>query len=186
MKVRSDKWMVFFLVGALFVPWLGLLGCESQNEDETPVPTTMVVTNTVNGVTQTNVVVATNAPPVADEVNEAEAPPPAEVDIAEAPAAPALILLGSWRGIYENQDGRSRLQLHIGTQNEAGVSGQASTGMGDGTCDGSLTGSHLSLFIHFFDDNWMQLEGEVDLESILYVGTWETRNGSTGTFGVSR
>ena len=152
----------------------GLAGC-GDDDDPEPATLAMRVTNAVDGVTslvETNFVSSEELDPVATP---------------DPPAAAALHLLGSWNGVYENQGGRSRLHLDIGTQDGNEVSGQVSTGgMGEGVCGGTLSGNRLVLTIHFFDDNWMRLEGDVNGESTLYRGTWSTRSGNSGSFGVER
>lgn len=65
---------------------LAMIGC-SGDDETTPTTTTTIVTNTVNGVTRTNVVVVTNAPADDPVVH----PPIVEAPPADELAAPTLV-----------------------------------------------------------------------------------------------
>gem|GEM_PF-2910674 len=164
---------------------LGMLGCES---DDSPETTTVVVTNTVTGVVQTNVVAVEDAV-VADAVDEVVVPVEGLSD--EEVAIIQREVQGDWSGSYQSESGETHLQMTLAPNQYGEVEGLAYF---SNDSRGIVTGqfsdaTHVSLSIREQLDGGggrnVVLEGQMNAQYTFYSGTWVAQSGS-GTFSFRK
>ena len=169
-RTQVGWWLQWTLAGILCAALPAVVGCEDDDDDDTSATPT-VVTNVVVVGNKTNVVVATNAPPVVQ---------PSVLNVA-----------GKWNGAVTLNGVTRHLDMTL-TQNGAGIGGtfQFSTGL-KGSVSGTLSGDHLVLKLlpitALSPDFYTKFDGNVNAGATEYIGsTTSMPDGANGSFALQK